>query len=182
MFSCASRSAGPRRIGKYGSQAAKPNLALPAAGGSAGVRAGAVERAKAGAEGFGGDANAGKPGRIEQQQWKGRADRAVRDASGTGYVCGEGARDRGTGRQERASDPGTGCKGCGGETLRGEGEAAAGGRRFAGSPGGGQNGRCGERSGGLGKTATRRARPAAGARTPARASTKPTPAPATTTR
>src|SRR5258708_35705481 len=147
MFSCASRSAGPRRIGKYGAQAAKPNLALPAGGGSAGVRAGAVERAKAGAEGFGGDANAGKPGVIDQQQWKGRADLAVRDASGTGYVCGEGARDRGTGRQERASDPGTGCKGCGGETLRGEGKAAAGGRRFAGHAGGRADGRSRDRAG-----------------------------------
>src|SRR5260370_20805878 len=135
MFSCASRSAGPRRMGGYGSREGKTRLGLPAAGGSAGVRAGAVERAKAGAEGFGGDANAGKPGVIDQQQWKGRADLAVRDASGTGYVCGEGARDRGTGRQERASDPGTGCKGCGGETVRGEGEAAGGGRRIAGSPG-----------------------------------------------
>src|SRR5260370_2476552 len=151
MFSCGSRSAGPRRIGKYGSQDGRRNMALAGAGGSAGVRAGAVERAKAGAEGFGGDASAGKPGVIDQQQWKGRADLAVRDASGTGYVCGEGARDRGTGRQERASDPGTGCKGCGGETLRGEGKAAAGGRRFAGSPGGRQNGRCGERGGGGGR-------------------------------
>src|SRR5260370_14125908 len=115
MFSCASRSAGPRRIGKYGSQAAKPNLALPAAGGSAGVRAGGVERAKAGAEDFGGDARAGKPGVIDQQQWKSRAYLAVRDASATGYVCGEGARARGTERQQKASDPGIGCKGCGGE-------------------------------------------------------------------
>src|SRR5260370_30521432 len=109
MFSCASRSAGPRRIGKYGSQAAKPNLALPAAGGGAGVRAGTVERAKAGAEGFGGDANAGKTGVIDQQQWKGRADLAVRDASGTGEGCGEGARGRGAGGAGRARDPGTGC-------------------------------------------------------------------------
>src|SRR5260370_7540299 len=110
MFPCASRSAGPRRIGKYGSQAANPNLALPAAGGSAGVRAGAVERAKAGAEGFGGDANAGKPGVIDQPQWKGRADLAVRDASGTGYAWGEGARHGGTGPQEQPRYPEPRCK------------------------------------------------------------------------
>src|SRR5260370_1720524 len=104
MFSCASRSAGPRRIGKYGSQAAKPNLALPAAGGSAGVRAGAVERAKAGAEGFGGDGNAGKPGVIDQQQWKGRAALAGWDWGGTGYACGVGARARGAGGAKRDTD------------------------------------------------------------------------------
>src|SRR5713101_7220858 len=125
MFSCASRSAGPRRIGKYGSQAAKPNLALPAAGGSAGIRPGGVERAKAGAEDFGGNADAGKPGVVDQQQWKGRAYFAVRDASATGYVCGKGACDGGTDGQERARDSGIGCKGCGGEALRGEGQAPA---------------------------------------------------------
>src|SRR6266705_3385535 len=76
---------------------------------------GGIERAKAGAEDFGSDADAGKPGVVHQQQWKGRAYFAVCDASATGYVCGKGACDGGTDGQERASDSGIGCKGCGGE-------------------------------------------------------------------
>src|SRR5882724_1052421 len=95
---CALRSAGARRIGRNGSQAAKPNIAVPAAGGRAGVCAGGVERAKAGAEGCRGGADTGKPGFVHQQQRKSRAHRAVRYASATGYVCGKGARDGGTAR------------------------------------------------------------------------------------
>src|SRR6267143_3554779 len=162
MRPCAlqSSSTEPRGIGRNGSQAAKSNFALPGAGGSAGVRWRRAERAKASAEDFGGYADAGEPGVVHQQQWKGRAHRALRDASATGYVCGKGARDRGTGRQERASDPGIGCKRCGGETLRGEGKAPARRGRFAGSQGGRQNGRRGESGGEPGKSASR-ARPAA---------------------
>src|SRR5260370_38407326 len=125
MCPCALRSEGPRRIGRYGSKATKPDFAVPAAGGSAGVRAGGVERAKAGAKDFGGVADAGKPGLVDQQQWEGGAHRALRDASATGYVCGKGARDRGTDGQERASDFGIGRKGRGSEALRGEGQAHA---------------------------------------------------------
>src|SRR6266550_5222020 len=136
----------------YGSQAAKPNLALPAAGGSAGVRSGGIERAKAGAEDFGGDADAGKPGVVHQQQWKGRAYFAVCDASATGYVCGKGACDGGTDGQERASDSGIGCKGCSGDALRGEGQAAASAGRSAHSEGRGENRRCGEGCGRLSKS------------------------------
>src|SRR5882762_2561355 len=92
---------------------------------SAGVRPGGVKRAKAGAEDFGGDADAGKPGVVHQQQWKGRAYFAVCDASATRYVCGKGAGDGGTDGQERASDSGIGRKGRGSEALRGEGQAPA---------------------------------------------------------
>src|SRR5256886_8256657 len=150
----------PRRIGEYGSPVAKSNFALPAAGGSAGVRTGGIERAKASGKDFSGDADAGKPGYLHQQQWKGRAHRALRDAGATGYVRRKGARDRGTDDQERADDSRIGCKGCGGAALRGAGQASASAGRPARSKGGRQNGRGGPSFGGSGKSASRK-RPAA---------------------
>src|SRR5216683_6619454 len=131
MCPCALRSAGPRRIGRNGSQAAKPNLALPAAGGSAGVRWGEGKRAKAGAQDFGGDADARKPGLVHQQQRKGRAHLALRDASATGYVCAEGERARRAAREEGATAAGTGRQGCSGAACGREGETPEGGGRLA---------------------------------------------------
>src|SRR6266849_6926269 len=86
----------PHRIGTNGSATAKLDLALPAGGGSPGVCDDLAERAKAGGEDFRSDANPGEPGIIDRQQRKSGADRAVRDAGATGYVCGEGARERRT--------------------------------------------------------------------------------------
>src|SRR6266581_3314073 len=68
MCPCALRSAGPRRIGRNGSQAAKSNFALPGSGGGAGVRGDKVERTKASAEDFGSDADAGEPCLVDLQQ------------------------------------------------------------------------------------------------------------------
>src|SRR5713101_1623778 len=129
MYSCVLGSEGePGRITEYGSQTAKPDRALPAAGGGPGVRGGGAERAKAGAKDFSGGADARKSGVVYQQQRESRADLAVRDAGTTGYVCGKGARGRGTDGQERASDSGIGRKGCGSPACRSEGETAEGGR------------------------------------------------------
>src|SRR6266481_5610006 len=116
---CALRAAGARRIGRNGSQAAKPDIALPGAGRSAGIRAGGVERAKAGAKGCGGGADTGKPGFVHQQQRKSGAYRAFCDASATGYVCGEGACNGRTVRQEGTSATGTRRQGSGSEACRG---------------------------------------------------------------
>src|SRR5205823_6175545 len=84
-------------------QAAKSNFALPGTGGGAGIHRRRAERAQAGAEDLGGDANPGEPGVVHQQQWEGRAHRALCDAGATGYICAEGKRSRGSGRQEGAT-------------------------------------------------------------------------------
>src|SRR5260370_37553332 len=80
----AQRSAGAGGIGKYGSQAAKSDFALPGAGRSAGVRGDKVERAKAGAEGFGGEAGAREPGFVHQPERKSGPPQSIRYARPTG--------------------------------------------------------------------------------------------------
>src|SRR5260370_343458 len=131
MCPCALRSAGPRRIGRNGSQAAKPNLALPAAGGGAGVRWGGGKRAKGGGPDFRGEACGGEPGLVRQQQRKGRAHLALRDAGATGYVCAEGECARRAAGEEGPTAAGTGRQGRGGAACGGEGETPEGGGRLA---------------------------------------------------
>src|SRR6266436_823057 len=131
MRPCAlqSSSAGPRGIGRNGSQAAKSDFALPGAGSSAGDGWARVERTKASAKDIGGDAGAREPGVVHQQQRKGRAHRPLRDASATGYICAEGKRSRRADREEGTSAAGIGCQGRGGTTGGSEGKTPEGGGR-----------------------------------------------------
>ena len=69
-----------------GSKAAKPDFSLTALGGSGGCWPDQAERAEARSEDFRGYARAGKPDFLHQQQWKSRADRALRNARRAGYV------------------------------------------------------------------------------------------------
>jgi hypothetical protein len=83
-----------REIGEDGSKAAKPDIYFPADGSRAGVSFGVAERKEAGGEDLGGNANARKPGVVDQQQRESGADHTVRDEGAAGHVCRKGIGER----------------------------------------------------------------------------------------
>src|ERR1700682_109977 len=128
------------RIGTNGSATAKPDFALPAVGGCLGVYHDLAERAKAGGKDFRRDANARKPGVFHHQQRKSGNDRAVCDASTTGYVCEKGACEGGATSQKGAAAAGIERAGCVGAAFRRAVETSARAGGLASGEGGGQNG------------------------------------------
>ena len=86
---------------------------------------------KAGAENLGGNTDARKPGFINQQQRKGRADCALCDPGPAGHFRRKGSCDRRAAGEEGPIAAGIGCKGCGSTACRGAGKTPPRTRGFA---------------------------------------------------
>src|SRR5208282_413859 len=112
-------------IEEDGSKVAKADCDFSAAGGSGGDSIGVVEREEAGGEDIGGDADAGKFGVVDQQQWESGADIALCDEGATGYVCAEDLYIGRADGEEGAAAAGVECEGSDGAVGGNAGEAAA---------------------------------------------------------
>ena len=86
-MSCGARRARLFGIGEHGTETAKPDCDLAASGSRGGDISGVALGEEAGGENIGGDAHAGKPRVVDQQQRESGADFTVRDEGAVEYVC-----------------------------------------------------------------------------------------------